>query len=160
MERFDIHKWKPTECRKVEEIEAALRKFNAIGKKIISLRAIGAAANLNYWEDCYEIDKAIKKAEKQCDKHILAPLRADIFEPVIFTFEDGSTLEILSKGEGKLLIASNQIPHGITEGLNHSNFDSEWLFRKIKNSALTGQVSLKENNGCSDYFYFDMIEYG
>ena len=135
MERFDIHKWKPTECRNVEEIEAALRKFNVIGKKIISLRAIGAAANFNYWEDCYEIDKAIKQAEKKGEKHILAPLRADIFEPVIFTFEDGSTLEIFSKGEGKLLIASNQIPHGITEGLNNSNFDSEWLFRKIKNSA-------------------------
>ncbi len=47
MERFDIHKWKPTECRNVEEIEAALRKFNVIGKKILSLRTIGAAENFN-----------------------------------------------------------------------------------------------------------------
>ena len=148
MERFDIHKWKPTECRNVEEIKAALRKFNAIGRKIVSLRTIGAAENFNQWSDEYELSDNAEDSEYKT-----VPLRALLYEPVVFEFEDGNTLEIMSKGKSTLLIASNQIPHGITEGLNHPNYDSEWFFRKIKNAAFTGRVSGKIRNNKETFEY-------
>lgn len=155
MERFDIHKWKPTECRNVEEIKAALRKFNVIGKKIVSLRTIGAAENFNQWSDEYELCDNAEDSEYKT-----VPLRALLYEPVVFEFENGNTLEIMSKGKSTLLIASNQIPHGITEGLNHPNYDSEWFFRKIKGKSLTGRVSAIISNEHSDYFSYDTVEYG
>lgn len=158
MERFDIHKWKPTECRNVAAIEAALRKFNVIGKKIISLRAIGAAANLNDWKDDKNFVKIVE--HKQCKKTTMLPLRGILNEPVIFTFEDGSTLEILSKGKGKLLMASNQIPHGIKDGINSSNFNSEMFFRTIKGCSLTGKVSEHTSEEHSYYFTTETVVYG
>ena len=148
MERFDILKWKPTECRNVAEIEAALRKFNVIGKKIVSLRTIGAAENFNQWSDEYELSDNAEDLEYKT-----VPLRALLYEPVVFEFEDGNTLEIMSKGKSTLLIAANQIPHGITEGLNHANYDSEWFFRKIKNAAFTGRVSGKISNNKETFEY-------
>ena len=149
MERFDIHKWKPTECRNVEEIKAALRKFNVIGRKIVSLRTIGAAENFNQWSDEYELCDNAEDSEYKT-----VPLRALLYEPVVFEFENGNTLEIMSKGKSTLLIASNQIPHGITEGLNHPNYDSECFFRKIKNAAFTGRVSGKISNN-KEIFEYD-----
>lgn len=162
MERFDIHKWKPTECRNVEEIEAALRKFNAIGKKIVSLRTIGAAENFNDYGYDDEISwvKNCEEEQKQCVNNTMLPLRAILNEPVIFEFEDDSTLEIMSKGKGTLLIASNQIPHGIKDGINSSNFNSEMFFGRIKNSSLTGQVSEHTSEEHSYYFTSETVEYG
>ena len=165
MERFDIHEWKPTECRNVAEIETALRKFNVIGKKIVSLRTIGAAENFNNWEYDDEINEAIKCAEehKQYGNALILPIRAVLLEPAIFTFEDGSTLEIMSKGNRTLLIASNQIQPEIIEGANDRNFNSENFFRTIKNCSLTGQVSERISD-YSNYEYFNdcysIIEYG
>ena len=162
MERFDIHKWKPTECRNVEEIKAALRKFNVIGRKIVSLRTISAAENFNDYGYDDEISwaKNCEEEQKQCVNNTMLPLRAILNEPVIFEFEDGSTLEIMSKGKGTLLIASNQIPHGIKDGINSSNFNSEMFFRTIKGYSLTGKVSERTSEEHSYYFTTETVVYG
>ncbi|MBO4555787.1 MAG: hypothetical protein J5706_03435, partial [Elusimicrobiales bacterium] len=126
--------WKPRLCKTLKEINAAFKEFGVIGKKIKALQIIGMADNLN--PDRYEQYICTKLLEaglpyKEYEKYpykdqIPFPLEAEVSEPSIFIFEDNSTLEImpLKSSPGGLLVSSNQIPHNLKDGINHSNFNS------------------------------------
>lgn len=140
--------WKPRLCKTLKEINAAFKEFGVIGKKIKALQIIGMADNLN--PDRYEQYICTKLSEaglpyKEYEKYpykdqIPFPLEAEVSEPSIFIFEDNSALEImpLKSSPGGLLVSSNQIPHNLKDGINHSNFNSKKLFRLLSGTSIEG----------------------
>ena len=138
--------WKPRLCKTLKEINAAFTEFGIFGKKIKALQIIGMAGNLN--PDSYEqyICRKLfdagwpyKRYEKYPYKDkVPFPLEAEVSEPSVFIFEDESSLEImpLKSSSGGLLVSSNQIPHRIKDGINHSNFNSKRMFKLLQGTSI------------------------
>jgi len=64
------------------------------------------------------------------------PRKAHFYEPLQLVFQDGLTLELLPRGESRILLGANSIPAGTTEGVNHSNLDANALFSPLLGETL------------------------
>ena len=137
-EYFDRYKWNPQLFRTPEELNAALEQFEVKDKKIKAIHTIGLAHNMQPWAYQQTMRTTLAGVGipyedidsgrySNIDKTLL-PCEVVLCEPVVFVFEDDSTLEIKPDGKGGLLLASNQISPFVKDGLNHSNVDSEYLF--------------------------------
>ena len=137
-EYFDRYKWNPQLFRTPEELNAALEQFEVKDKKIKAIHTIGLAHNMQPWayQQTMRTTLAgvgipyedIDSGRYSNIEKTLLPCEVVLCEPVVFVFEDDSTLEIKPDGKGGLLLASNQISPFVKDGLNHSNVDSEYLF--------------------------------
>ena len=148
MEKFSLHKWKPVLCKNAADIEDFLKKSLIPGKKISAVRTIGMANNFTPFSISLILEelknKGFSDGEIYSEKFYsgkLMPLMAEIFEPVIFVFEDSSTFEIMNaKYQNGILVAANQISPYSTEGLNCPNYNSEYFFRKFKGMSFSGKI--------------------
>lgn len=147
-EHFDRYEWKPQLFQTPEELNAALEQFAVKDKKIKAIHTIGIAHNMQPWAymqsmrttlagvgvSYYDIDSG---RYPNIDKTLL-PCEVKLCEPVVFVFEDDSTLEIKPNGDGGLFMSANRISSSVKDGLNHSNVDSEVLFKRVIGSSIRG----------------------
>ena len=147
-EYFDRYEWKPQLFQTPEELNAALEQFAVKDKKIKAIHTIGIAHNMQPWAymqsmrttlagvgvSYYDIDSG---RYPNIDKTLL-PCEVKLCEPVVFVFEDDSTLEIKPNGDGGLFMSANRISSSVKDGLNHSNVDSEVLFKRVIGSSIRG----------------------
>ncbi len=149
MEKFSLQKWNPIECKNASEIEQVLIQFDIPGKTISAVHVIGMAKNFRPYDISLIVEDLKKEGFSEEDiftgrvsgSSKRLPLVADIYEPVVFVFDDGSTLELMnSKFSKAVLVAANQISPYCSEGLNHSNFHSEYFFRILKGMSFSGHV--------------------
>lgn len=139
-ERFDRYEWKPQVYQTPEELNAALGQFGVKDKKLKAIHTIGMAENMQPWVYTQTMRMTLANVGvsyadidsgryPRIDKTLL-PCEVRLCEPVVFVFEDDSTLEIKPSGGG-LLLSANQIPTFVKDGLNHSNVDAEALFECV-----------------------------
>lgn len=147
-EYFDRYEWKPQLFQTPEELNAALEQFAVKDKKIKAIHTIGIAHNMQPWAymqsmrttlagvgvSYYDIDSG---RYPNIDKTLL-PCEVKLCEPVVFVFEDDSTLEIKPNGDGGLFMSANRISSSVKDGLNHSNVDSEVLFKRVIGCSIRG----------------------
>ena len=148
---FEKYDWKPQVCQTVKQINEALEKLGVIGKKIKCVHVIGEARELEALElerNAFQalINYGFKLEDVNSGKYPLDdvpfPYKVSLCEPVVIVFEDNSTLEIKpdrarpDKPWG-LLMTANQISPTAVDGLNHSNFDSEAMFRRAFGCSIT-----------------------
>lgn len=134
---FDFFEWSAPYYMNPKDVIRALDAIDYKGKRLKSINLIGIADNIgntnngllyrkiteagieledNWWETYPNIDK------------VMVPWEIEACEPVQLVFDDGTTLEFLPIGHGGARIGVNTIPAGMTEGLNHSNFDANCFF--------------------------------
>lgn len=157
---FDRYQWQPRLCSTAEEIQDTLHAFGAMGKKIQSVHALGMAENMEPIEYLRAPLIALAKAGvpgeyivsgkyPYLDKTLL-PCSLTLCEPVVFVFEDNSTLEVRPWGNEGVLMAANQISPHIRDGLNHSNVRSEILFEDIARSSIES-IHLTKSRSSTEY---------
>ena len=140
-EYFDRYEWKPQLFQTPEELNAALEQFAVKDKKIKAIHTIGMAHNMQPWAYMQTMRTTLAGAGvsyadidsgryPNTDKTLL-PCEVKLCEPVVFVFEDDSTLEIKPNGNGGLFMSANRILPSVKDGLNHSNVDSEVLFERV-----------------------------
>jgi hypothetical protein len=113
MKRFNITKWEAATYNTCEEIEKAVADFGIIGKKLKKIQPIGEVhINLDFpinYNEYYD-------------------WRLKLHEPVVFTFEDNSTFEIMPTSDGLLRMNVNTKPIYKADGKLKSNFNPKPLF--------------------------------
>ena len=142
---FDKHEWTAGVYDTPERIIEAFNSLKVCGKRIVGINAIGVssfsegAISSVVWRVQYEAgvpyEIAINDKYEYRDK-VLIPCEASICEPVILAFDDGSTFELQPGKNLSLKMSTNQISKKITDGINHSNFESNVVFRELLGSSL------------------------
>lgn len=134
---FDFFEWSAPYYLTPEEVVEALDSLELTGKKIAGVHVIGFVREVGgiqsgavYWKIR---EAGIDPGEKWWETYphlddVMVPWKVEACEPVQFVFDDGTTLEILPIGGGGARIGVNTVPAGLTEGLNHPNFDANCFF--------------------------------
>ncbi len=144
--RFDWHDWDAKLYTSAEEIYTAFKSFGVLNKKIKNIHVIGVALNMEKHtciqnarrtlaETGIPYDDIYSGEYPYLDKTLL-PCKVEICEPVVFIFEDNSTLEIMPQGRDGLLMSTNKISRTVSNGTNFSNFNAKKLFEKIIGSSI------------------------
>lgn len=144
---YDKYLWNAPVYRTDAEAASALDSFRIRDKKIKHVHAIGAAENMKTCQLVKEMRAQLygNAGNPYGDFDLGAyhrtdllrfPCEVELCEPVVFVFEDDTTLEILPHAYGGLRMSINQIGKDIVDGLNHSNFDSDRLFGCLKGHAV------------------------
>jgi len=134
----------------VVEINDALKKWGILeNKKIAAIHTIGLAIiGLNYQAWNILRKAGVPDSESTREKYlwwddILIPCEVKLCEPVIFVFNDLSTLELMPyKGEG-LFMSVNQIGADILDGTNNSSIDSAMLFYRANGMSISEITMIK-----------------
>lgn len=138
MKYYDWHQWKAKVYRTPEEIVKGFAAFG-LGKKVIKrVDFIGIADNLldhNLDRDIREVLRTSgipyeKMKDWEYYPDATLPCQAVLCEPLVITFEDGSTFEMLPQPDGALKMSVNRLS-GDMFGLNHPNVDASKLFKNL-----------------------------
>ncbi len=135
---FNMESWKPEAFGTKKEIEDFFEKHNISKKKIKKINTIGMAANMEESE-CVQMlidalgsigisGEDIESGRIEGLDHVFVPGSVFLCEPVVFVFEDRTTLEMMPFEGRTLLMSVNQITPGTTDGGNHCNYDPGILF--------------------------------
>ena len=168
---FDKYRWSANTYETPEEIFEYFDSLNIGGKKVKNISAIGALsyyalgdrteraiemlmdagmiADYDPFEDRISFADGAEKTVAECRTlldNVTIERRVILYEPMIITFEDDTTLELLPCASKGLRIGYCTIPHGITDGVNHCEFDIGVLF----NECVSGR----------DFYLFDVISTG
>jgi len=136
---FDKHEWTAGVYDTPEQIIEAFNSLKVCGKRIVRINAIGVssfedAISSVVWRIQYEAgvpyEIAINDKYEYRDK-VLIPCEVNICEPVVLAFDDGSTFELQPVENFSIKMSTNQIPKEITDGINHSDFDANVVFRDL-----------------------------
>lgn len=124
----------------LDEIGQAAQEFGVFGKRIVNISIIGVARNLSEWNlmmtarrICVNAGASYEAFDSGNYPHIdriQVPCEAVICEPIVFTFEDGSTFEVQAI-DGGVKMSVNQIPGNTRDGLNHTNVNGRCLFAQL-----------------------------
>ena len=139
---FDWHDWKYSVCRTPEEVRNLLELHHILGKRISAVHAIGAMCEPDPWFKAYPILEAagvpldVMSNRYPYMDDILLPVEAELCEPVIIVFEDGTTLDLQARYGKELRVSVNEIGSDVCDGTNHSNFDAESLFSSLSGHAI------------------------
>lgn len=145
--RFDKHMWSARLYTTAAEIETALKAFGAFDKKIKDVHVIGVAHNMEESACAYRVRRTLAAAGVPYE-HIdsgmypyiedtLLPCELVVCEPMVFVFEDDSTVELLPCGDRGLWLGVNGIAPDILDGTNDHNFDSSAMFRRLQGYSVT-----------------------
>lgn len=144
---YDKYLWNAPLYKTYADAIHALESFRIEDKKIKYVHAIGAAQNMETWNHVHKMrtllhdnagipyDDIDSEAYPYVDL-LRFPCEVELCEPVVFVFEDNTTLEILPHTNNGLRMSINQIGKDIVDGLNHSNFDSNKLFGCLKGHVI------------------------
>lgn len=143
---FDFFEWSAPYYSSPKEVVKALNSIRFKGKKVTQINVIGFVGNVGKsgGSSLYQKirDAGIEPEDNWFVTYpyidrIMVPWTAKACEPIQFVFEDNSTLEILPTEEGGARIGVNTIPIGLTEGLNHSNFNANCFFNEAIGREIT-----------------------
>lgn len=150
--RFDKHEWSARLYTTAAEIETALKEFGAFDKKIKDVHVIGVAHNMEDDVCARRVRRTLAAAGVPYEhidsgvypytEETLLPCELVVCEPVVFVFEDDSTVELLPCGERGLWLGINGIAPDILDGTNDHNFDSSAMFRRLQGCSVTGVRAL------------------
>ena len=139
---FDWHDWNYKVVRTPEEVLGVLKSFHIPGKRISAVHAIGITCNTDLWRN---VDSILESAGIPPDvisnsypymDGVLLPVEAELCEPVVIEFEDGTTLELQAHYGKELRVSVNEIGADVRDGTNHSNFYSEALFSGLSGHGI------------------------
>lgn len=163
---FDRYQWHPRLCCTPEELRDALREFGAASKKIKALHAIGMAENMEPIEylraplialaDAGVPDEYVRSGKYPYLNKTLLPCSLTLCEPVVFVFEDDSTLEVRPYRNEGLLLGANQISPDVRDGLNRSNVRAEILFEGIAGSTISS-IEFTQTQSKTAYTGYDVF---
>lgn len=135
-EYFDRYEWKPQLFQTPEELNTALEQFAVKDKKIKAIHTIGMAHNMQPWAYMQTMRTTLAGAGvsyadidsgryPNIDKTLL-PCEVKLCEPVVFVFEDDSTLEVKPSGDGGLFMSANRILPSVKDGFDGYVFSPFW----------------------------------
>ena len=144
---FDFFEWSAKYYMKPREVIRAISKMHIKGKDIKRINVIGYGSMPTGRMHETIANAGIKLYGSRKSRgsiwsyphidDVRVPWEVIVCEPIQIVFEDNTTLEILPIGEGGARVAENSIPIGLTDGLNHSNFDSNVLFSEAIGKKIT-----------------------
>lgn len=163
---FDRYQWQPRLCCTPEELRDALQEFGATSKKIKALHAIGMAENMEPIEylraplialaDAGVPDEYVRSGKYPYLNKTLLPCSLTLCEPVVFVFDDDSTLEVRPYRNEGLLLGANQISPDVRDGLNRSNVRAEILFEGIAGSTISS-IEFTQTQSKTAYTGYDVF---
>lgn len=152
---FDKYRWSANTYETPKEIFEYLDSLNIEKKKVKSISAIGAMlfytlgdiigraldtlidagfiTDYDTYEDYISFSDGSKKTVAECQPlldNVSIDRSVTLYEPLIITFEDDTTLELLPWASKGLRIGYCSIPQGIIDGVNHCEFDIGILFNE------------------------------
>jgi hypothetical protein len=138
MKRFIINDWQAETYRTKEEIEKAAADFGVLGKKLKSVQPIGEVhINIDY----------------PISRHQYYDWKLKLTEPLVFTFEDESTFEVMPTADGALRMGVNSVPAGTVNGFSDSNFNAKsLLFGPC--TKIFGKISLTKISNTNPLYSF------
>lgn len=166
---FDIHEWNYEIYDTVAEVRSVLEHFGVYGKRISNIHVVGAAEEFNDRGLFLEMRRQLANrgvSYEDIDSgrypHIERtplPREVRVCEPVVFVFEDGSTLEMMPTFGGRMRLSANQINKELLDGTNESNFHAERMFKSAKGCSVS-RVRLSrtrdlEYNGIKEYYRYE-----
>lgn len=171
---FDRHSWHAKFYTSALKINHALESFAIPSKKIKDIHVIGAAQNME--KDAYSLKvrytladvgvpyEAMDEGKYPFMDETLLPCQVEICEPVVFVFEDNSTLELMLRGRDGLLISANEISPDVLDGTNFHNFDSSKVFgsiigRSIESIEIVKFQDIRELDSKKDKSVTDNVTY-
>ena len=141
MNPFDIQEWNPTFCKTEKELNVFWEENQIAKKKIIKINAIGIARNLGGWALGKHIQETLdaagvseeltQKMDEEWTNNIQCNAELKLWEPIVFVFEDNTTLELMMFPDGVIGASVNQIDPNTTEGINHGSCDASILFSEM-----------------------------
>lgn len=153
---FDWHSWSADVLQTPQEVYEAFDALNVVGKKIVSIRAIGLGYNLREERIEDHIFSKVMESGQECPEfdstnwHMLPlsfPRYAVLDEPLLIILDDGSRLELDFSEGSSVRISKNCIPTDIKPGINANNFNAEKLF-----SCCIGADIMSLHVDCTDEF--------
>lgn len=143
MKYYDRHEWKAKTYRTPEEIIKTFESFEIQEKIIKRVDFVGIAKNLLEYNINQSFSRLLRDTGVPCEKikdweyvvDMSIPCEAVLCEPIVITFEDGSTLELMSQPGGALKMSINQLS-GNMVGLNHPNADASKLFKYLIGASI------------------------
>lgn len=152
---FDKYRWSANTYETPDEIFEYLDSLKLENKKVKSVSAIGAMlyyalgdlskraldtlmdagliVSYDGFEDTAVFSDGSKKTIEECNPlldNVSIKRNVTLYEPLIISFEDDTTLELLPCASKGLRIGYCTIPHVITDGVNHCEFDIGVLFNE------------------------------
>lgn len=150
---FNKKQWSPKLYTSATDIEVALQQFGAFEKAIKAVHVIGVALNMEEQALLSRARRVLTGAgmpyeyfgsgEAPYLEDTPLPCEVVVCEPVVFVFEDDSTIEILPCGCDGLWMAVNSISPYIVDGTNYHNFDSSAMFRRLQGYSVTAATVSK-----------------
>lgn len=167
---FNKYQWDAPIYKTYAEATRALENFQIKEKKIKHIHAIGNAENMETWSHIWKMrrllhnDAGIPYEDIDSGTYpyidlLQFPCEVELCEPIVFVFEDDTTLEILPHANHGLQMSVNKIGKDVVDGLNHSNFDSDQLFDCLKGHSVRNlQIIVKTLESWSNTIHFDYTE--
>lgn len=153
---FDRWEWSAPVYREPKELRKAMTELNILGKTLKSVTFVGNCYDMaedeidekvyRYYEEKGELEKLPSGEDygwgrhynlSELDQNILLCRHAQIDEPVILEFSDGSTFEIDYSDESCVRVSSNSIPIDIKPGIGQKSMDGNVLFSNILDCKIT-----------------------
>lgn len=127
--RFNWYRWSAPVCENPKELIETIQNSGMLGKKLRSVRVIG--------ETLPRLAADAMRGE-QPQEAVINCLKA--FEPFIFEFEDGSTLDFLPQGHLHSRLGFSSIPSGVRDGLTFATPSFQHFFYKAADQIWKGAV--------------------
>lgn len=161
---FDWFEWSAPVYETPYEVICGFREIGVTGKRITHVRTIGAAFEFDLESLQQSVLGNLHKAGfprnyimniKNYDEYYVENV-VSLSEPVIFTFDDGTTFEFMPHSNGSARMSVNTIPEKISCGLNNNNIDlmkiiPEKVFKSsfdgikiFKNSKIKKEIANKK----------------
>ncbi len=145
MVEFSEHLWTGKECKSGKEIFETINEYGICGKEIKDIRVIGMAGNMNKeslkkeavgkYIDAGFYFSPIYDGKKYYKDSALLDCSISVDEPLVITFSDDSTFEILPKRNFTYKMSINQLKH-IKDGLSHVNVNYRKIFKEVIGATL------------------------
>lgn len=159
-ELYDWHDWQFHFCHTAAEVFELLSRFGVLGKTIVSVQAIGLGNNMT--EDTIRenaakvLDQIVSPVDEKSYREFpgpektMLPVDVELCEPLVILFDSGDTFALIPDRGKTMRLGINQANKTIKDGLNHSNFDSEIMFRSITGHSIT-KIEFAEKTECRQY---------
>ena len=144
-EYFDLRKWKHRKIMTTDELKKFFIEEKVIGKKIRKIDLCGNSENLNKsrMRNLYNNDTELMKnddwwlmskiTKEYIPDNVTRGLITEFDFPLVIEFDDGNTIEILSRNDGCYLVASNKIKN---VEIYSSEIIGREFFKKVINSTV------------------------
>ena len=160
---FDFSSWKNNLVYSKEDFLKIMKKLDFFNKKIIDVSMVGndyildKSYFVNHYNNAHELSVYDLKKEVSLDdfnENDTELIHVVTEYPIIFSLEDGSTLELLFTLDGRYGIGVNSIPSN-KKSKEGNNVDISKLFESIKGKTIVDYRIKKLNPEDGSYIYIN-----